>query len=147
MGLLEYLGIEHLRERFRQELPVNPEIVERERRFSESDPSRESWILKHVYLCEGNLVDLKQHPDFDPNAQGLKYVISYYQTKRGRGPCKNVVVRVTLDSNVEEAMSLVERKLKLDLHSRGSNAGVFYKTYKKGDFLYAQTVPAMVTGE
>jgi hypothetical protein len=143
MGLLE-----HLKERFRPELPVRQDIINREERFNESDSSRESWLLNHIYLCEGDLDALKKHPDFDAAGQGIDYIIAYYESPQGeKGPCKRVTVNLPLDSDEKGTIDLIERKLKLDLHSRGCNAGVFYQRYKRSNFLYAEAVPATLSGE
>lgn len=141
--------IQRLTERFRPELPVKPEILEREERLGESSPSRKSWILKHIYLCEGDLEALKEHPDFARLRRSN--VLAYYDVPQGKkGPCRRVTVNVQrgLDGmNEEDTRRMLERALKLDLNSRGCNAGVFYRTYQKGKSLYAEAVPAVLTSE
>lgn len=139
MSLLKYL-----REILRPKLRVRRDILEREKRFNESDPSRESWVLDHVYLCEGGLEALKQHPDFNAASEGIEFIVSYYEVRpRKKGPSRKVTVRVPFDGTA----SLAEKVLKLDLFSRGCNAGVFYKKYQKNNYLYAEAVPASLSGE
>jgi len=143
MSLLEFL-----KEKFRPELPVRQDILEREKRFNESDSSRESWVLDNMYLCKGNLEALKQHPDFNAASQGIDYIVAYYETPQGKkGPCRRVKVNVPLSSDEQAAIDLIEKKLKLDLHSRGCNSGIFYKRYSKDDLLCAEAVPATLSGE
>jgi len=140
--------IDNLKEIFRPKLPVRQDLLDRERKFNESDPSREAWILDNGYLCAGDLEALEQHPDFDAAGQRIDEIIAYYETPQGKkGRCKRVTVSVPLSSDEQAAIDLVERKLKLDLNSRGCNAGVFYRRYQKGNSLYAQAVPATLTGE
>lgn len=140
--------IQKLTESSRPELPINPEILDREKRFNEQDPSRESWLLSHTYLCEGDLEELKRHPEFDAIRQRITKIITYYEfPQKKKGPCKRVIVSIPLSSNKEEDMNLIENKLKLDLHSRGSNAGVFYRRYQKSNVLYAEAIPARITGD
>ena len=140
--------LEPIKEKFRPELPVKQEILKREKEFNKQDSSRESWILNHTYLCKGNLEELKEHPDFDAVGQDIVYILSYYQSPEGKkGPCKKVKVRVLLKDNEQKTRELLEKKLKLDLHSRGSNSGVFYKTFVKDNYLYGEATPAILTGE
>jgi hypothetical protein len=141
---------QRLIERLRPELPVKPEILEREERMNESSPLRESWVLDHVYLCEGDLEALKKHPDFEAGRR-VPYVMAYYDAPQGKkGPCRRVSVNVQLGlegMDERDTRCMLERALKLDLHSRGCNAGIFYRTYKKGKSLYAEAVPAVLTRE
>lgn len=142
--------VDYLKERFRPELPVMQDILDREKEFNLSDSSRESWVLGSTYLCEGNLQALKKHPDFDAARQGIDYIVAYYEVPSGKkGPCRKVTVSAPLDHPEPRlaTMDLVERMLKLDLHSRGCNAGVFYKRYEKSGSLYAEAVPAILSGE
>ena len=134
MGLLD-----DFRNRFRAELPVRKEILEREAHFSSTDPDRVTWLLDHTYLS-GDLDSLrKMIPGKD---------IAYYETPQGvRGPCKPVVVSADITSHIDLAREEAERKLKLDLHYRGANAGVFYITYSKDGKVFAQAVPATLTQE
>lgn len=135
-----------LKEKLRPELHIKQEILERERKFNEEDPSRESWVLKHVYLSKGNLKELEKHPEYD--STGTDYHWAYYASPENKkGPCKKVVVNIPSKKDKEKLVSLIEKKLKLDLHSRNCNAGVFYKIYEKGNFVYAEAVPAVLTGE
>lgn len=140
---MDLLG--HIREKFRPELPVKQEILEREKKFNEDDSSRESWILSKTYLCEGGLKELKKHPDCGYNL--MSRMVYYEVPKNKKGPCKKVTVHVPLSPDRAATISLVERTLKLDLNSRGCNSGVFYKRYVKDNSLYAEAVPAMLTTE
>ena len=140
--------LQKLTEYARPELPISPEILDREKRFNKQDSSRESWLLSHTYLCEGDLEELKRHPEFDAARQKITHIITYYSIPpKKKGPCKRVIVSIPLSSDKEDDMDLIENKLKLDLHSRGCNAGVFYKRYEKKEVLYAEAIPARITGE
>jgi hypothetical protein len=140
--------LDYLKEQFKPVLPVRQDIIERERYFNEQDKSRESLVLDHIYLCEGGLEALKQHPDFNAIGQGIEYVIASYESPNGkRGPCKPVSVNILMDSDEKISVNLLEKKLKLDLYTRGCNAGVFYIRHQKGKFLYAEAVPATLSGE
>jgi hypothetical protein len=142
MGLLEYI-----KDMLRSELPVKQSILEREKRFNNEDPSRESWILNHTYLCEGNLEELKRHPSIKENYKDKNIgIISTHYEPISTGPAKKVIVRVPMSSDRISSTGLVEKVLKLDLNSRGCNAGVFYKRFEKGEYLYAQAVPATISG-
>lgn len=132
-----------LLECFRSELPAREDILSREETFCKQDPDRLSWILSNVYLCEGSLEDLKQHPKIDSSNE---YFVSYYQAPPGKdGPCKRILASYFLDSDKGKTQKLVEEKLKLELHNRGCNAGVFFKTYEKRNSLYAEAVPAVIS--
>jgi hypothetical protein len=141
MGLLE-----KLMQASRPELPVSQEIIDKEKEFSRTDFSREEWVLNHIYLCEGDLKELKKHPRYIN--KGLDVILSYYATPQGKsGPCKPVVVDMLLTMDEKTATEILDKRLKLSLHHRGCNAGIFYKQYKKGGSLYAEAVPATLTSE
>lgn len=140
--------INTIKEHFRAELPVDQSILERERRFNEEDDYRESWVLNYMHLCEGDLEALKKHPDSSAAGQVINCIIAYYAKPEGKkGPCRRVVVSVPLTPDEQATINLVENKLKLDLFSRGCNSGVFYRHYKKDGQMFAEAVPAVLTGE
>jgi hypothetical protein len=142
MSLLDYI-----KEKFRSELPVKQSILDREKKFNKQDPSRESWILSHTYLCEEDLDALKKHPSIKENYKNknIGHIITHYEPL-STGPAKKVIVRVPLSSDEKASTGLVEKVLKLDLNSRDCNAGLFYKRFRKGEYLYAQAVPATISG-
>lgn len=134
--------VEYIKESLRPELKIKPEIVERERKFNEKNPMREDWLLNHTYLCEGDLKDLEKHPDY--NEPGVDFIFARYDSdNRKCSRSKKVVVSV----GKKEQIETLERKLKLALHMRGANSGVFYKRYEKGDKLIGEAVPATLSGE
>jgi len=132
--------IEYLIEFTRPELSIKPEIVEREKRFNEQNFNREEWVLNHTYLCEGDLKELEKHPDYRDS--GVSFVFAKYKSDQPGKRSKKVVVKVE-DNEIET----LENKLKLALFVRGANSGVFYKTYKKGKYLFGEAVPATLSGE
>jgi hypothetical protein len=138
--------LEYLKDRFRPELPVKPEILEREKEFNEDDPTRERWILNHTYLCQGGLEALAKHPDFIAAGQHSEHIITHYEPLF-RKPAKRVRVSLPLSSDRQTLLDEIERRLKLDLNSRGCNAGVFYRRYEKDNSLYAEAVPATLSSE
>jgi len=141
---MDYL--EAIKEIFRPKLPVRQDILERERNFNATDPDRESWVLNHMYLCEGDLKALEKHPDY--NDHNISHVFTRYASPQGKkGPCKKVVASVEKESDQEATMSALEIKLKLDLFSRGCNAGVQYQTYEKANTLVGEAIPAVITCE
>jgi hypothetical protein len=138
MHLLDFMGA--VRERFRPELPVSEEILEREKRFNEQDPSRKSWVLEHTYLCEGDLKALER--------MLVPYMgkpFAYYATGKSRG--RKVVVSVPITPDAQATVRRVEEALKLDLHNRDCNSGVFYRHYEEDGKMVAEAVPAVVSGE
>ena len=139
MGILE-----RIREWGRTELPIQKEIIERERSFNSQDSGRERWLLQHTYLCEGDLEALKQNYN-DPTKS---YVMAYFaHPERKKGPCKKIRVSVKRKADEKQTVNALERELKLALQVRDCNAGVFYRRYKEGNSLVGEVVPAVVTGE
>ena len=120
-------------ERFRPELPAKQEIVEREKR---ANSSRKKWILNHVYLSEGDLKQLELE-----TKEGFAYYASPDE-KNARFRCKRVKVSIPAKGNSKEK---AEEKLKLELHYRGCNAGVFYRLSQRDGSLYAEAVPAIIS--
>ena len=144
--------IDGFKEPFRPELKVRDDILAREMKFKQEDINRESWVLGYVCLCGGDLDTLKQHPNFDRKGQEIEFVHTNYVVPhiKGKQFTRSRRVRVNVPNilfSEGEAIGIVERKLKLDLHSRGCNAGVFYRTYQKGPQLYAEAVPAEISSE
>ena len=131
---------EAIKELFRPALPVRQDILERERKFNEDNPSRETWVLNHVYLCEGDLKDLEKHPDY--RSFHADHIFAHYAAlgKYSGKKCKKVKVAVS-GSDVGE----LEKRLKLELYSRGCNAGVFYRSYKKNNSWVGEAVPATLS--
>ena len=128
------------------ELPVRDDILQREREFTKTDSMRVKWINSHTYLSSGDLEALKKHPEF--NDPTIDYRISYYAVPNGkRGHCKPVVVSLKQGANDAQILIMLEEMLKLELHIRGCNAGVFYSTYQGKGMMYAKAVPAILTGE
>lgn len=128
------------------ELPVDPEIVARERKLNAEDPGREAWILRHTYLCEGGLEELgKTKRDCD-----MRSSWAYYTVPQGgdtKIPCKRVIVSLPCTQNIESMRIRLEKALKLALVERGSGAGVYSRFYKKGKTAFAGAIPATLTGE
>jgi hypothetical protein len=139
-GLL-HEKLDQVQERLRPELKLSKSILSRETGFIGRDSSRKNWVLNNVYLAAGDLESLKQHPGYSE----VSYRIAYYVGSN----CKRHkrVTRSADISGTEDARELAERRLKLALHSMGVNAGVFYTTYTKGKRVYAEAVPAILTGE
>ncbi len=140
--------IDKLKDSFRKELPVKEDILKREAEFQSRDPKRLQWVLDKTYLTDGDLDDLKKHPLFDAKAQGIDYIIAHYVSAEGNHdgtPAKAVVIRV--EGDIKTDLYSVENTLKFNLHTRGCNAGVFYKVRQDGKYIIAEATPAMITGE
>ena len=136
--------IDTIREYFRTQLPVDQSILDRERKFNGQDINRERWVLSHTYLCEGDLKKLKEPSLQDKNIGYIRGDHAYYATPMGvKGPCKKVIVSVQRGMDNTETIRELERKLKLDLFSRGCNSGVFYRSYEKNGKMFAEAVPAV----
>jgi len=143
MGIISYLE-----EKLRPELPVKQDVLSQEKKFNESNPNRESWVLNHVYLCEGGLAELARHPDFNTADKRMDCVETHYAPSQYEpGPCRKVIVSIPLGSDRKTIEHLVKIKLKIDLHNRGCNAGVSYRQYEKNNSLYAEAIPATLFGK
>ena len=136
--------IDTIQDYFKKELPVSEAILDREKRFNQHDDSREKWVLSHTYLCEGDLEALK---DISADIRA-EYAMTYYATPEGvKGPCKRVIVSIQGRANDTEKIKELEKKLKLNLFSRGCNSGIFYRNYERKGQIYAEAVPAVLTRE
>jgi len=133
---------------FRPELLVRPEIVARENEFMEHDDGRLAWVLNHVYLTPGGLEDLKKHPDYKPIGESFRF--AYFASNPNEKRCrhKKVSFEVIVGNDTEDSWRvLIESFLKNNLHNRGCNAGVHYRTYRQGSLLIAEAVPARLDCE
>jgi len=129
-------------ELFRPELEVDPDIVERERRFNEEGPDREEWVLNHIYLCAGDLEELKKHPSYRPFDPG--FIFSSFPSRKRH---KKVRVAVKRDVDKETTIMELERRLKIEIYIRGCNSGVFYRLYDKNDTIVGEATPARLDCE
>lgn len=127
--------VESIKELFRPELPIDSDIVEREKRFDEQDSSREDWLVGTTYLTKGGLKELEKHPDYHP----FDAHIIFAGLKNNRRYKK---VKVVTDDQEK-----LERALKLELRMRDCNAGIFYRTYTNRDKFVGEAVPARLDCE
>lgn len=146
MSLITLLSdfCDDIAENFRPEIKIRPDIVKREKEFMEYDDSRIKWLLAHIYLTSGNLKDLEKNPDYEGGSFRFTYYVSNPEGPYRVRPRK---VRVFGDIETADKASQPENKLKLALHERGANAGIFYRTYKKGNLWIAEATPAILTSE
>lgn len=147
MGLLDNLkkALDGIKESRKPELPIREDILEREKGF-EWDKSRKDWLVNNTYLSEGGLDELKKHPSY--HEPGANIRLTYYSSLRGmKYPSRKVRVFVPIETTEDAARLLAERNLKLSLHHRGCNAGVFYRSYKEGENIIVEATPATITCE
>ena len=133
---------------FRPELKIRTDITDREMRFMNENNQRFNWIIANTYLTPGGLEDLRRHPDYHPFDAGFIFV--YYASNSGQKPERHKKVRInftTEDSDPTAYFNTLERQLKFELHIRGANAGVYYRSYRKGSLVIAEAVPARLDCE
>jgi hypothetical protein len=128
------MGILPVLRKYRPELKINPEIVEREKRFNEKNPGRINWMLDNTYLCTGGFKQLRQEENY--KASPSNKLIHYPNYKEPK--------RVTI---IGENKNSLEDQLKEAIFLRGCNAGVRYKILKKKGKFIAGAIPAIISSE
>jgi hypothetical protein len=158
MSFCNNKNVNYFKELLRPKLEVRQDQVEREGGYK--DPERLEWLMQNIYLCEGDLDSLKRHPDWDvPLSDTMVHfatnpikdfwysVPEYLRRIKLRWENRqHERVRVFVDRTGDNKTDVgkVERRIKIALHERGCNAGIDYKTYLKGDYLFGEAVPAVL---
>ena len=125
-------GLDKLLESFRPELKIDEEIVEREEKFQNEDKDRKKWLLEHIYLSEGDLDSL--------SISGRIIELSHYpQYKRYKR------IRLEIKKKGTTYLQRAEDILKLALHNRMCNLGVYYRNEERGKYIIVEAVPAIVS--
>lgn len=124
-----------LAEYFRPELMVDPEIVEREKRFEGQGQGRKQWVQRYVKLSVGSLTDLKKI-----NPQAIAWFVANKGGVQGVRH-KRVVVFGKSNEYIVAGEKHLEGKLKEEIFLRGANAGVLYRQYRQGERMVAEAVP------
>lgn len=122
----------------RPTLQIKDEIIKREEGLQRTNKKgRIEWLLENTYLTEGDLESLKNYS----KAEG---VFSHYPDFKRY---KKISISVRINNNEDKSRKKTESKLKLALHNRGCNAGIYYcmEKSKDGRHLTAKAVPAILT--
>ena len=134
------IRLDDIKEWFRPKLEIDQDQVIREAGYE--DPDRVQWLLDYMVLVEGGFDALKEsRPPISPD-RNLVYFARNMPGKRRQH--KRVKVYMSGRSLIDEDKKLAERRLKLALHERRANAGIWYTIQQKDDMLIASAVPAVL---